>query len=179
MSSSLSFDPLMTSTDCLWHSNPYCRDCLPPFLQSKFSKALTPHLPLLTPANFHSHSTSNGSSASPAKPSVLLAASGGPSSASLIEMFHRTFCDASVGNGGRGKGRERWGRIVVGWVDFSGGKDVANGDDGLEASLRKMSEQFGFEFVRVGVEEAFEQKESKGVGIEVQPGRGKLRLPFS
>jgi hypothetical protein len=99
-------------------------------------------------------------------------------------MFHRTYCEASVGNGGRGKGRERWGRIVVGWVDFSRPLGAEAGQDGagvgVGEELKKMSERFAFEFVRIGVEEAF-SVDGKGVGIEVQNGRGTLdvlSIPF-
>lgn len=143
------------------------RECLAPLLISKFSRVLIPHLPPLS------------SRPNTPTPSLLLACSGGSSSISLLEMFHRTFC-VSASSKSR-TGRARWGRIVVGFVDF-GHEEKERAKERLRG-IKELAEKFEWEFWRVGVEEAFDQtgellsedaRLDGRVGINVSPGRGKL-----
>lgn len=63
-------------------------------------------------------------------------------------MFHRSYCSSGP------RGRERWGRIVVAWVDF--GRD---GGEEIGAYLKKVvEERWGWEWKRIRVEEAFESE---------------------
>lgn len=128
-----------------------------PMLVSKFVKGLVPHLPQIS---------TRLPSATP--PPILLACSGGGASLAMIEMFHESYCHEGI------RGRGRWGRIVVGWVDFG-----REGDAEVGRMLEDVTQKrYGFDFWRVSVEEAFEDGQlveagGQALGIEVAPGRGE------
>ncbi|KAL7417034.1 hypothetical protein BDY24DRAFT_376364 [Mrakia frigida] len=136
------------------HSS-YCKNCLPSFVLQKFTRSIVPHLPPLPSSS--SRRAASTSAVPITKPPVLLACSGGSSSLSLLEMFHRSYCSSGP------RGRERWGRIVVAWVDFG-----REGGEEMGAYLKKVvEERWGWEWRRVGVEEAFEREGGLiGVGSE-------------
>lgn len=95
----------------------------------------------------------------------------------LLDMFHKSYCSTGP------RGRERWGQIVVAWVDFGreGGREMGS-------YLKEVVEgRYGWEFKRIGVEEAFgtdgglivagaarDEIDPRSLGISVEGGRGEL-----
>ena len=94
----------------------------------------------------------------------------------LLDMFHKSYCSTGP------RGRERWGQIVVAWVDFG-----REGGQEMGSYLKEIVEgRYGCEFRRIGVEEAFgtdggligagtegDEVDSRSLGITVEAGRGK------
>ena len=99
----------------------------------------------------------------------------------MIDMFRLSLCPPDEAGP---RGRQRWNRIVVGWVDF--GEEADDRRSERETAMRRSAEAQGFEFWRVSVDEAFDERgelvdppdEGRGsstmgsVGIRVLPGRG-------
>lgn len=148
------------------------RGCLTYILRGRFARSVAPFLPALA-------ATKNGSPKP--KPSWLLASSGGSASAAMIDMFHQSMCTEDDGP----KGRHRWSRLVVGWVDF--GEEEEDRKAARVEAMKRSAVLHGFEFWRVSVDEAFDEEgalldplEDKGtrgdigsIGIKVHPGRGE------
>lgn len=106
----------------------------------------------------------------------------------MVDLFREMMCQSEDAGP---KGRHRWNRVVVGWVDF--GEEDAERRDAREAAMRRSADTHGFEFWRVSVDEAFDDSGALldplagtaedsplvgSVGIGVQPGRG-ASLPAS
>jgi hypothetical protein len=71
----------------------------------------------------------------------------------MLDMFRLFACPPT--NDAGPKGRHRWNRIVVGWVDF--GEEADDRRSEREAAMRRSAEAHDFEFWRVSVDEAFDE----------------------